>query len=191
MNNLANIIPLLTALSLGACVIEQTDGDNTNKAPGSPDAGSVETQINGMPASEYYAQFQWETTGTSVSGAAAMSTNASGNDLFVADFFPMKDGSLFIYYGEGQGEVNTTGFSINYDKATLTKLEGSWRIDGAELVLGDYFRCSALTLNGVETLRCSLDATIVSQEAVGSTGYFEVDRFGESSPHDSEWQDYK
>ena len=162
--------------------------DGPGDGPTGADASISETEINGRPASEFYGQFVWQTSGGNLGGAVAF-PESDGRDAFVLDFFLMEDRSFVLFYGEGFGEVTSTGHSLNLYSDSYSRREGTWSIDGAELVLGSWARCGGLEFNGMDVLQCRLTQAIVSSAAVGPSGIMRPQ--SESSPFDSEWADYK
>ena len=175
---------------LTACSDSTTDSSGTSGTPGtSGQPGQSTSTINGKPAAEYYAQFAFETTKTDLEGAAAIPTQANGNNAFLANLFLKKDGSFVLFYVEGQGEVTFSGHSINYDKKQGRKVTGSWTLDDASLVAGP-LRCNGLTIDGKDTLDCGVTSAIVSPGAVGKSGTFSKG-FRDASPGDSDFADYK
>lgn len=156
---------------------------------GTPDGSTGEALVNGVPASQYYGQFAHATTMTHVKGAVAF-TLTGGNNAFLAQFFLMPGGSLHFFYEEGEGTVSSTGYSLNTDPATKKKRTGTWRIEGAKLVLDSYMSCDGLTFNNQPALRCTLDTAIVTAAAEGRSGTFQK-AFGPTSPDDSEYTAYQ
>jgi hypothetical protein len=153
------------------------------------DAAINEPLVNGKPASAFYAQFTHAVTRAEVSGAAAFATQPDGRNAFITAFFLMPEGKLELFYAEGEGEVTPTGHSLAIFNDTKKHREGTWRVDGAQLVLDAFMRCDGFTFNDSDALRCTLTSTIVTPAAQGSAGTFRK-AFGESSPDDSEFADY-
>lgn len=184
------LFPLL-ALILASCAADDEmggGGSGPDGGGGGPDGGG-EALVNGIPASEYYAQFLWEETATYSSGAAAF-PEQDGYDAYLAHLFLMKSGERYLFYGEGEGDVTSTGHSLNLDPSTYTRETGSWSIDGSTLLIGDVMHCDGLSFNGDDVLQCQLDRAIVSDAAVGRTAILKIG-FGESTPFDSEWSEYE
>lgn len=176
----------LSFLVIAAC----GGGSDSMDGPGESgaDASISETEINGRPASEFYGQFVWQTSGGNVGGAAAF-PETDGRDAFVLDVFLMEDKSFLLFYGEGFGQVTSTGHSLNVYPDSYSRREGSWSLEDGELVLGSWARCGGLEFNGNDVLQCRLSQSIVTPEAVGSAGIL---RFkNETSPFDSEWSEYR
>jgi hypothetical protein len=147
--------------------------------------------VNGQPADAYYDQFAWETTGTFLVGAAGFPTQPDGRNLLLIHLYLMEDGTFVLFYEEGEGEVDLLGWSISTDVASRRREEGTWTTDGAELDVGGLLRCDGLTFDGEEQLSCRLEAEIVTADAVGVLPTLGIDRFGDSSPSDSDWRDYR
>ena len=184
-----HVLALMIGAALaGGCVIDGTDnggGDGSGSGSGS----TTEVLIDGVPATEYYAQFSHATTGTGIEGAAAFATTTDGRNVFLATFFLMPGGQLQLFYKEGEGEVDTTGWSINTFSGTQRKRTGTWKVDGAKLVLDSWMSCTAMDFNDKPALYCTLTTTIVTPAAQGRSGMYRP-RFGASSPDDSEFADY-
>jgi hypothetical protein len=174
----------LILVCLAACGGGGESSDGTG-----PDAAMNEPLINGKPASQYYAQFTHATTKAEVGGAAAFPAQSDGRNAFLAQFFLLPNSKLVLFYAEGEGSVTSTGHSLNIISGTKKKREGTWKIDGAQLVLDSFLRCDGFTLNGKDALRCTLGASIVTTAAQGKSGTFQ-NGFGMSSPDDSEFADY-
>lgn len=181
------LVPLLVAACGGAGTEDDGGGGGGG---GTPDASSGEALVNGVPASQYYGQFAHATTMTHVEGAVAF-TMTGGKNAFLAQFFLMPGGALQLFYEEGSGTVSSTGWSLNTDPATKKKLTGTWRIEGATLVLDSYMSCDGVTFNSKPALHCTLDAAIVTSAAVGRSGTFKTDPFGPTSPDDTEFASYQ
>jgi hypothetical protein len=154
-----------------------------------PDGSMNEPIINGKPASQFYGQFAHATTKAEVGGAAAFPAQADGRNAYLAQFFLLPNGKLVLFYAEGEGSVTTTGHSLAIFGNTKKKREGTWRIDGAQLVLDAFMRCDGFTLNDRDALRCTLASSIVTAAAQGRSGTFQ-NGIGMSSPDDSEFADY-
>lgn len=162
-------------------------GDDDDQ-PG-PDGGTTTVLVEGVPADQFYAQFSYAKTQTGLEGAAAFPENAAGNNAYLAKVFLMPSGVLDLFYSEGEGEVDSTGWSLNVQTSTKKKRTGTWRVEGAHLVLDAFMSCDGLTFNGKPKLRCTLNQTIVSPGAQGKAGM--VDKMlGTSTPDDSEFADY-
>jgi hypothetical protein len=169
-------------VALTACGGQSLDGPD-------PDASAQEPLINGMPASQYYAQFAHATTRTAVSGAAAFPLTDDRN-AFLTHFFLMPNGELELFYAEGDGDVGLDGWSLNVDTTTMKRKSGTWKVEGSKLVLGAWMSCDGTLLNDKPALRCTLTQTIVTSAAQGRSGMWEK-AFGMKSPDDSEWTDYQ
>lgn len=164
-----------------------SSGGTTSSSGGS--SGSSTATVNGVPADEFYAQFQMETIKTSMDGAAAIPTQSSGNNAFLTSLFLQKDGSFTLFYVEGKGEVTSSGHSLNYDSKQGRKVTGSWSVQGVALVAGP-FRCNGLSFNGQNQLRCELTSAVVSAGAVGKSASL-TKGISQSSPSDSRFADYR
>ena len=176
----------ILALSLATgCV---TDDGGADPAGGGGGGGGDEPFVNGLPASEYYAQFAWQTTQTGVEGAMAFPASG-GRDASLVQFFLMPQGQLELFYAEGSGSVSPTGWSLNIDTSTQRRRAGQWRVDGARLVLDGFMACDGFELNDRPALRCTLTQAIGSAAAQGRTGTFKP-RSSMSSPDDSEFAGY-
>jgi len=161
------------------------NGDDT-----APDGGgSNEPLVNGVPASQYYGGFAFQTTKTGVQGAAAFPAAPDGRNAYLVSFFMMPGNDLQLFYAEGEGEVDSTGFSINVFDGAKKRRSGTWRVDGAKLVLDSFMSCDGFLFNDKPALRCTLSAAILTADAQGRSGTFQ-NRFGASSPDDSEFADY-
>jgi hypothetical protein len=154
-----------------------------------PDGSMNEPLVNGKPASEFYGQFAHAVSKNEMSGAAAFPAQADGRNAYLVTFFLMPSNKLELFYAEGQGEVTATGHSLAILNNTKKRRTGTWRIDGAQLVLDSYMRCDGFTLNGKDALRCTLSSTIVTAAAQGRAGTFQKG-IGDASPDDSEFADY-
>jgi hypothetical protein len=176
---------LLILAALAAC---GGGGESSDDMP-MTDASMNEPLVNGKPASEFYNQFAHAVTMAEVGGAAAFPAQGDGRNAFLAQFFLMPNKKLVLFYAEGQGEVTQTGHALNLDPSTKKRREGTWRVDGAALVLDSFMRCDGFTLNGKDALRCTLSSTIVTAAAQGRTGTFQKG-IGTSSPDDTEFADY-
>lgn len=176
----------LLLVILAACSGGGSDDDPMMTGP---DASANEPVINGKPASQFYAQFAHVTTKAEVAGAAAFPAQADGRNAYLAQFFLMPSNKLVLFYGEGEGTVTSTGHSLNIITSTMKRREGTWRVEGAQLVLDSYMRCDGFTLNDKDALRCTLATSIVTSAAQGRSGTFR-NGIGDSSPDDSEYADY-
>lgn len=154
-----------------------------------PDASMNEPLINGKPASQFYAQFAHATTKNEVSGAASFPAQPDGRNAYLATFFLMPENKLVFLYAEGQGEVTSTGHSLSILNNSKKKRMGTWRVDGAQLVLDAYMRCDGFTLNDKDALRCTLSSSIITAAAQGRSGTFQ-NGIGPASPDDSEFAGY-
>ncbi|MDQ3338165.1 MAG: hypothetical protein M4D80_23615 [Myxococcota bacterium] len=154
-----------------------------------PDAAMNEPTINGKPASQFYAQFAHATTKNEVAGAASFPAQPDGRNAFHASFFLMPDSKLVLFYAEAEGEVTATGHSLAIFNNTKKKRMGTWRIEGAQLVLDSYMRCDGFAFNGKDVLRCTLSSAIITPAAQGRAGTFQ-NGIGAASPDDSEFADY-
>jgi hypothetical protein len=154
-----------------------------------PDAAANEPTINGKPASQFYGQFTWQMTKGPVDGAAAFETQPDGRNAYLATFFLMPDHVLKLFYAEGAGDVSATGWNIAIRNDAKKRRSGTWRIDGAKLVLDAFMTCGGLTLDERDTLRCELATAIVTPVAVGSGGFFDIVHKMQT-PDDSEFSDY-
>jgi hypothetical protein len=164
-------------------------GDDDPMMMTTPDAPASEVVINGKPASQFYAQFAHATTMAEIGGAAAFPAQGDGRNAFLAQFFLLPNGKLVLFYAEGEGTVTSTGHSLNIFGSAKKRREGTWKIEGAQLVLDAYLRCDGFMLNGKDALRCTLAAPIITAAAQGKTGTFQ-NGIGPSSPDDTEFADY-
>jgi hypothetical protein len=178
---LLSVLPLL----LVAC-----SGDGPPKGDDPFDGGSNAT-VNGQPASEYYQQFTWEEIETYVVGAGSMSTQSDGRNLVLVHLYLMEDGSFTLFYEEGEGESDLTGWSISTYTETQRREEGSYALQDGQLRVGDLLSCTGMSFNGEEVLSCQLEQEIGSGDAVDSSFTLSPDVFGASHPDDSEWGDYE
>jgi hypothetical protein len=153
------------------------------------DAAMNEPIVNGRPASEFYAQFAHALTMAEVSGAAAFPAQADGRNAFLVAFFLMPQQRLELFYAEGEGDVTPTGHSLAVFGNAKKRRSGTWRVDGASLVLDSYMRCDGFSFNGRDALRCTLSSPIITAAAQGRAGTFQ-NATGASTPDDSEWADY-
>ena len=156
---------------------------------GATDASGQEAIVNGRPASVFYGQFAHATTHTGVAGAAAFASQPDGRNAFLVTFFLMPNNQLALFYAEGEGEVTSSGHSINVLANARKKRTGTWHVEGAQLALDEFMRCDGFTFNEHDALRCTLAAPILTADAVGRSGTFGK-AFGDSSPDDSEFADY-
>ena len=163
-------------------------GGGGDDEPGA-DAAMNEPLVNGVPASQYYAQFAHQTTNTGVDGAAAFPETADGRNAFLVTFFMMPNGALQLFYAEGEGDVTATGWSLNIYTNTKKKRSGTWRVEGAQLVLDSFMRCDGLTFNDKPALRCTLTAPILTAAAQSRSGTFQK-RISASNPDSSEFAEY-
>lgn len=167
-----------------------SSGGTTSSSGGSgSSSGSSSATVNGVPADEFYAQFQLETIKTSMDGAAAIPAQSNGNNAFLTSLFLQKDGSFTLFYVEGKGEVTGSGHSLSYDKTQGRKVTGSWSVQGTALVAGP-FKCNGLSFNGENQLRCELKSAVVSAGAVGKSASL-TKGISQSSPSDSRFADYR
>lgn len=164
-------------------------GSDSDMMMTTPDGPANEPLVNGKPASQFYGQFTHAVTKAEVSGAAAFPAQADGRNAYLAQFFLMPSNKLVLFYAEGEGSVTSTGHSLNIINSTKKRREGTWRIDGASLVLDAFMRCDGFTLNSKDALRCTLTSTIVTAAASGRAGTFQ-NGIGMASPDDSEFADY-
>jgi len=72
---------------------------------------------------------------------------------------------------------------------TKKRRSGTWRVEGAKLVLDSFMSCDGFLFNDKPALRCTLGAPILTADAQGRSGTFQK-RLGDSSPDDSEFADY-
>ena len=187
-------IGLICCAALAACGSDDgSSGDDmdvrADAGSGSGSGSGSEVEINGKPASVFYAQFTHEVTHTNVAGAAAFAEQGDGRNAFLVHFFLMPNHELALFYAEGEGEVDATGYSVNVFSTAKRSRSGTWRIDGAHLVLGDTMTCDGFTFNNADALRCTLMDTVITASASGRSGTFRTD-LGESSPDDSEFASY-
>ncbi len=191
------LVLVASLVVLAACSSTTTDS-GTSSGQGSSSGGTTSSSggssgstatVNGVPADEFYAQFQLETIKTSMDGAAAIPTQSNGNNAFLTSLFLQKDGSFTLFYVEGKGEVTGSGHSLNYDSKQGRKLTGSWSVQGTALVAGP-FRCNGLSFNGENQLRCELKSAVVSAGAVGKSASLSKG-ISQSSPSDSRFADYR
>ncbi len=186
MRSLICLIPLV--LLAAACTDSPQDPPSADGGTTNVDAQSQgEAIVNGKPASEFYGQFVWETSNGKMGGAASFPQSGTF-DATKWDFFLRTDGSYAFFYAEGSGTVSPTGASLNLDTSTFKKLEGDWSIEGADLLLSPYLRCSGLVFNDAEVLSCELLQVVNTSAAVGSEGIARLS--APSSPFDSEWSEY-
>ncbi|MBA3397161.1 MAG: hypothetical protein H0T89_31320 [Deltaproteobacteria bacterium] len=162
-------------------------GGNDDGDPG-VDAAVNEPIINGKPASEFYGQFAHTVTGAGMGGAAAFPSQGDGRNAYHVTFFLMPNNKLELFYAEGEGEVTTTGHSLAIYNDSKKRRSGTWRVDGAELVLDTHMRCTSFTFNDRDVLRCTLTNPIITAAAQGRAGTFKPG-FA-ASPDDSEFADY-
>jgi hypothetical protein len=172
-------------LAITACGGGGGGGDDT----GGSDGGGGEPLVNGEPASQYYGRFAFQTIKTGVEGAAAFPAAADGRNAYLVAFFLLPNNQLELFYAEGEGEVSSTGWSLNIFGNAKKRRSGTWRVDGAKLVLDSFMSCDGLLFNDKPALRCTLSAPILTADAQGRSGTFQR-RLGESSPDDSEFADY-
>jgi hypothetical protein len=152
------------------------------------DGNMQEAIINGLPASQFYGQFAWQTTMTAVEGAAAFPLT-DGRNAFLVSFFLMPNGAFELFYAEGNGEVSSTGWNISTVSNSKRRREGTWKVEGAKLVLGSFMTCDGFSLDDKPALHCTLSSSIVTPAAQGRTGTFQK-RFSASSPDDTEFAEY-
>jgi len=177
---------LISAVLAAGCGGGGSDDDGMTMPP---DGSMNEPIVNGKPASQFYAQFTHAVTKAEVSGAAAFPSQPDGRNAYLATFFLMPNNQLVLFYAEGEGDVTATGHSLAIFANAKKQRTGTWRIDGAQLVLDSFMRCDGLALNGKDVLRCTLSSAIITAVAQGRAGTFQ-NGFGESSPDDSEFADY-
>src|SRR4051812_16773942 len=183
MKRLATMFVMLAACGGGG----GSTGDDDDQ--GTPDAGGSTVLVEGVPADQFYGQFSYAKTQTGVDGAAAFPVNSAGNNVYLAQVFMMPNGVLDLFYGEGEGEVDSTGWSVNIQTSTKKKRTGTWHVQGAQLVLDAFLTCDGLTYNGHPKLHCALAQTIVSPGALGKAGLFDK-MIGAATPDDSEFAEY-
>jgi hypothetical protein len=180
---------LLVLPFLAAC---GDDPPRRGKHRGGPGDVTVSTAtVNGLEAHAYYDQFTWQATGTYVVGAAGFPTAPDGRDTFLVHLYLMGDGGFVLFYEEGEGDVDYSGWSISTYTDSMRRREGTWTVDGAGLDVGGLVACNGMAMNGEELLSCTLASSIVTGEAVGASFWLEVDTFGPSAPSDSDWRDYR
>ncbi len=179
---------ILMACVLAACGGGSGGGGGGDDEPG-PDGGGNEPIVNGLPASQYYAQFAYQTTNTGVDGAAAFPATSDGRNAFLVTFFMMPNNQLQLFYAEGEGDVSSTGWSLNIYADAKKKRSGTWKVEGAQLVLDSFMRCDGITFNDKPALRCTLSAPILSAGAANRSGMFQK-RISASSPDNSEFAEY-
>jgi hypothetical protein len=176
------------AMALVACGPGPVGPDGGSGGGGGGGNGTNGT-VNGKPAADYYAQFNYETLKTYSSGAAAFATQSNGDDLFLISVYLFQNGTYTVYYGEGQGTVTSTGHSANIRTASQRKVTGTWSIDGVKLKVGDLLSCDGITVDGKETMYCSLTRAVGTSAAVGKSATLRRG-FSATSPDDSTWKDY-
>lgn len=166
------------------------DDGGGDDMPG-PDGGGMmnEPLVNGLPASQYYAQFAHATTKAGVVGAAAFPAQGDGRNAFHTTFFLMPNNQLQLFYAEGEGSVTSTGWSLNIFGNAKKKRSGTWKVEGARLVLDSFMTCDGFELNDKPALSCTLASTIITAAAQGRSGTFQKE-LGESSPNDTEFAEY-
>lgn len=173
-------------LMLAACGGGSTGDDDQ----GTPDGGgSAMVLVEGLPADQFYGQFSYAKSQTGLDGAAAFPVNSAGNNAYLAHVFLMPNGVLDLFYSEGEGEVDSTGWSLNIQTTTKKKRTGTWHVQGAQLVLDAFLTCDGLTYNSKPKLHCTLAQTIVSPGAQGKAGMFDK-MLGAATPDDSEFAGY-
>ena len=179
----------MTRLSILICALAACGGggDSSDDTPG-PDASMNEPLVNGVPASQYYGQFAHATTKSGVDGAAAF-PDTNGKNAFLVTFFMMPNQQLELFYAEGEGDVTATGWSLNIDTTTQRRRSGTWKVEGAQLVLDSFMRCDGFEFNSQPALRCTLTSPILTAAAQNRSGTFKK-RLSESSPDDSEFAGY-
>jgi hypothetical protein len=178
-------LSMLCVCLLAACGGGGGGGDDM---PGA-DAAMNEPIVNGLPASQYYAQFAYQMTSTGVEGAAAFPATSDGRNAFLVTFFLMPNNSLQLFYAEGEGDVTATGWSLNVHTDQQKKRSGMWKVEGAQLVLDSYMRCDGMLFNDKPALRCTLTAPIITAAAQSRSGTFKK-RISASSPDSSEFAQY-
>jgi hypothetical protein len=180
---------LLTIAAVGACGGNGANGGGVDGGGGSAPGGG-DTTVNGVPASQFYGQFAYATTGTYMEGASAFSAQSNGVDAFLVDFFLMPGNQLVLYYGEGAGDVEGDQWSLNLLMSTEKKRTGTWKVDGVNLVLDSFMTCQGLTFNGGPAVSCTLNSAIVTPDAVGQSGLFRKSLY-QATPDDSQFSDYQ
>ena len=180
---MTRLIPCLF-LSLAAC------GPSTSPLlpDGGTSPGGAEAEVNGKPASEYYAQLSHEETRTFVGGAGAFAPQPDGRNMFLLQVFLRKDKSFVAFYKEGTGEVTATGYSGSFEQRGR-RLAGTWSTSGARLVLGDLAQCDGVTLNNRPALHCTLSRSVVTAAANGRSAMLKPG-ISASTPDDSAWASY-
>jgi hypothetical protein len=138
-----------------------------------------------------FAPFTWEALETYTAGAGSMPTQPDGRNLFLVHLYLMEDGEFTLFYEEGEGESDDSGWSISTYTDTQRRLEGKARVSGGQLLVGDLLSCVSLSFNGEEALSCELEREIETGEAVGSSFTLAPDTFGPSHPDDSQWGGYE
>ncbi|AKQ64523.1 hypothetical protein A176_001435 [Myxococcus hansupus] len=145
--------------------------------------------VNGLPASEYYAQFAYEKYAGAPGGAAAFPARQDGINLFAATVYLKQDKSFIVYYAEGTGTVRSNGYTAEIPSSRMFKRTGAWSVSGGSLKLGDLLTCKGLKVDGNDALYCTLDRAIGYADAVGKSAVFT--RSTHLSPNDRQWADYQ
>jgi len=192
-------IGLICIAALAACGTDDgsSSGDDTNVTPdagqgsgsGSGSGSNTEAEVNGKPASAFYAQFTHDVTHTNVVGAVAFAEQSDGRNIFLVHFFLMPNHELALFYGEGEGDVDATGYSVAVYGSARRARPGTWSIEGTKLVLGNTMSCDGITFNGADAMECTLDTTVITPAAQGRSGMFRKD-LGASTPNDSDFAGY-
>lgn len=172
-----------------ACGGGDDDDDDDGGGGGGPDGSPSEPTINGMPASQFFGQFHFETTQTALQGAVAFPPQPDTRNAFLANFFVMKNGEFKLFYGEGEGEVTSSGWSLNIFNDARKRRQGTWSIDGTILLFGEFLRCSGAELNGEPIMNCTLTSAVITPDAVGRGNIFSV-RADRVAPDDTAFADY-
>lgn len=175
----------MTRLSILICMLAACGGGGDGDDSPTVDAMMNEPLVNGEPASQYYNRFTHQTTSTGVDGAAAF-TMTQGRNAFLVTFFLLPNKELQLFYAEGEGEVTATGWALNIDTTTKKKRTGTWKVEGAQLVLDSVMRCDGMLFNDQPALRCTLTSPILTAAAKDRAGMFRK-RISASSPTDSEF----
>lgn len=182
-------LSILMACVLAGCGGGGSDGGDDTMTPDAGSGGMNEPLVNGLPASQYYAQFAHATTKAGVVGAAAFPAQSDGRNAFHTTFFLLPNNQLQLFYAEGEGDVTSTGWSLAIYGNAKKKRTGTWRVEGARLALDSYMLCDGFELNGKPALNCTLASPIITAAAQGRSGTFQKE-IGESSPNDTEFAEY-
>ncbi len=178
--------PYIAATAI-ACLVACGNADSTTDASTTRSDGA-EPIINGEPASKFFGRFVWETSQTHNKGAGAFSRTNS-KDTYVLNFYLNMDHSYIAYYGEGEGSVSGTEYTISYDTTTMKKLTGMWSINGTKLTLGSLVSCDGITYNDKAMLRCKLVSSPGTAAATQGSALVGP-HFRTSTPSDSQWAEY-